>query len=103
MLPCDARGGYDFLPERPPRDSARGTSTVTARPADEATLAAARPRARLHSSQSITSEAAAIDEYVPETTPMTRAKAKSWSTSPPNRKRIKAERNTVNEVRMVRD
>ena len=65
MLPCDARGGYDFLPERPPRDSARGTSTVTARPADEATLAAARPRARLHSSQSITSEAAAIDEYVP--------------------------------------
>src|SRR5262249_32227213 len=39
---------------------------------------------RLHSSQSSTRVAAAMEEYVPVITPTTRAKAKSFSTSPPN-------------------
>src|SRR5262250_3003525 len=89
MLPPNARFGYDFLPSE--AQALTGIFPV------------ARARALVQASQSITSAAAAMDEYVPVTTPTTRAKAKSWRTSPPNRKRTTDARNVVNDVRIVRD
>ena len=47
-------------------------------------------------------DASKIEEYVPTSRPMSRAKEKSWIADPPKKKRASTEKRTVNTVMMER-